>query len=357
MLAVGAGAEQAERYIEREDRLVIACYNSPESVTVSGDLKAIESLKSTLDSDGIFARIVRTGGQAYHSHHMDSVALKYSELLQNELGSHKSVSSLKRTVPMFSTVTGRPIEGTSILVTYWCKNLTSPVVFDQAMQNLLTDGPTFGIITEIGLHSTFSGATRQICAKANARPIIYLPSLQRGEDDQIQLLLLAGRLWTHNVPIDKAVATIVERRQSDGSILRKGGELLVDLQPYQWTYTREFWMESRQSREHRFALHARHDILGRKIPGTSSVEPTWRNILRHKELPWLKHHSVSEFERASLPLPDIYVAWWRSFISSSCLCCHGLGSCSTSQLPPPKASRPKQLHIEGCEYFIRSRYP
>jgi acyl transferase domain-containing protein len=81
MLAVGLGAAQVVPYIRQyQSRVVVACHNSPQSTTISGDSDAIDDLESVLVAEGIFARVVRTGGQAYHSHHMHEVSLRYLEL-------------------------------------------------------------------------------------------------------------------------------------------------------------------------------------------------------------------------------------------------------------------------------------
>lgn len=294
MLALGIGAHQVKPYLSGyESRLIIACHNSPRSVTVSGDSDAIDELKSTLDTDGVFARIVRTGGQAYHSHHMEPIASKYFDSLQAEISMLVPDVLLKPRVPMFSTVTGEILHNKSIHATYWVKNLNSPVLFNQAMQKMLSSDLAPNIVVEIGPHATFAEPMRQICAQTSLPSVTYLPTLKRNKNDHVQLLNLAGELWARSVPINTAVVTCEEQLLPDGSIRTRSGKLLVDLPPYQWTYTKQLWAESRSSREHRFLPYPRHDILGRIVVGTSTLEPVWRNVLRHQDLPWLKHHSVS----------------------------------------------------------------
>ncbi|KAF2475276.1 putative polyketide synthase [Lindgomyces ingoldianus] len=292
MLAVGLGADQLQEYMENyQHRLVVACHNSPHSSTVSGDADAIQELKATLDSSSVFARIVKTGGQAYHSHHMKSVAARYLPYLQLE---RKTLVGLQRkpAAVMFSTVHGCSATPEQLDNEYWCQNLTSPVLFSQAIQKMLVDHPKVNIVVEIGPHSTFSGPMRQIFAKANHHQVEYLSTLKRKEDDCTALLKLAGNLWTRNAPIDLKAVTSLEIHGKDETILTKRGTLLVDLPPYKWNYTKTLQAEGRHSKEHRFAPNPRHDILGRKVLGTTTLDPVWRNILRHKDLPWLRHHSL-----------------------------------------------------------------
>lgn len=56
--------------------------------------------------------------------------------------------------------------------------------------------------------------------------------------------------------------------------------------------SRPFWAESRSSREQRQPKSPRHDVLGQRVIGSSLAEPTWRNVLRVRDLPWLKHHHL-----------------------------------------------------------------
>jgi acyl transferase domain-containing protein len=293
MLAVGLGAQEVKAYLEgQEGLLVLACHNSPNSVTVSGDAEAVHELQSTLTTKGIFARMLKTGGQAYHSHHMAEVSSRYRKLLDLESRSLGSPSKDGQRLPMFSTVTGTLVDRPSMSAMYWCENLTSPVLFNQATHAMLKSDLEIKIIVEIGPHSTLSGPIRQICAAANLSSIHYMPSLKRGENDHAAILKLVGQLWAYHLPIDTEAVTSREYMEQDGSVVRENGKLLVDLPPYEWTYAKRHWAESRQSKEHRQSPYPRHDLLGRKVLGTSDIEPVWRNILRHKDLPWLKHHSV-----------------------------------------------------------------
>jgi len=55
MLAAGLGAEQVRGYLNEQSQLVqIACYNSPNSVTLSGNRSELEKIKDCLVNDGHF---------------------------------------------------------------------------------------------------------------------------------------------------------------------------------------------------------------------------------------------------------------------------------------------------------------
>ena len=78
MMAVGAGPDDVQPLLKglKTGRAVIACINSPSSITVSGDEDAITELQSVVEGKGFFNRKLRVG-MAYHSHHMELVADDY----------------------------------------------------------------------------------------------------------------------------------------------------------------------------------------------------------------------------------------------------------------------------------------
>ncbi|KAI4095110.1 MAG: hypothetical protein LQ344_001761 [Seirophora lacunosa] len=291
MLAVSLGAAEVLPYLEaHKNGVVVACHNSPHSVTLSGNAKAIGELKEYFETKGIFVRELRTAGKAYHSHHMTPVATEYKDLLESKDLSAARMPPTGRRCRMMSTVSNAFLADKRTDPAYWALNLENPVLFSQAIARLTHEMPHLDTIVEIGPHPALSGPIRQISA-ATDKVLSYLPTLKREENDVDQLLTLAGELWARNSPIDISEVTSIERSSSEGIVESVSGSLLVDLPPYQWNYSKKYVSEPRQSREHRGCQHARHDLLGRKIPGLSLAEPQWRNVLRLADLPWLKDHT------------------------------------------------------------------
>ncbi|KAH7032589.1 uncharacterized protein B0I36DRAFT_373300 [Microdochium trichocladiopsis] len=295
MLAVGIGAETLkEQYLSSPQMMEVevACYNSPTSVTLSGDVDAIQAVKGRLDADGVFTRMVSTGGKAYHSRHMADVASKYEELISQARADWAHASTADKAgwmnfqrgsgVAMISSVTSSLLAKDTVLDgTYWSKNLQSPVRFDQAIQKLLTTAKysDVDLMLEIGPHSALSGFIRQIQTHVGYKKADYLPTLLRNENGAVRLLQVAGELILRNYnTLNRA----------------KIGRTVVDLPLYQWNYERILWAESHLSREHRQPAFPRHDLLGQQIVGSSPLEPTWRNLLRLQDLPWLRHHRLGD---------------------------------------------------------------
>ncbi|KAL7757381.1 hypothetical protein ACKLNR_011908 [Fusarium oxysporum f. sp. zingiberi] len=195
---------------------------------------------------------------------------------------------------MVSSVTNSFLKENTVLDEKdWSANLTSPVLFNQAVQTALArKDMAIDTLIEIGPHSALSGPIRQIKDYLSADKIQYLPTLIRCARCAEQVLKLAGELFLRDYPIDLHRITAIEELSPSGKITSRRGHLIVDLPPYQWDKAKKFWAESRESKEHRSPRFPRHDILGQLTIGSSLKEPTWRNVLRLKDLPWLRDHSL-----------------------------------------------------------------
>ncbi|KAI1742845.1 hypothetical protein F4680DRAFT_27616 [Xylaria scruposa] len=302
MLAVGLGAPEVERYLSSfaiED-VCIACENSPSSVTLSGREKPISQLKEILAAEQIFARELPTG-RAYHSPHMASVGIAYDEMLAQALSGVSENDLLWRRPRscMVSSVTGEIVDSCceSLEPGYWSANLRNRVLFDTAVQQLGTNAMFESIthLVEIGPHSALAGPFKQIrLSSQNIRDrIAYVPSLKRNENDADRLLAVAGSLFVAGHAVD-----LEEVNMSNDSGIKndtrkqKTKHLLVDLPPYQWNYEKRYWAEPRASAEQRARAYPRHDVLGSRVSGLSKKSASWRNILRQRDLPWLKDHNL-----------------------------------------------------------------
>ena len=297
MLAVGLGADQVTGYLEGKDEHVcIAAMNSPGSVTLSGDETAIEALSTSLVKDGVFNRILRTSGTAYHSHHMMVIGGDYIDMLHHGADRLEKLGLADRTqrhsrVPWVSSVTpDRTIAEEDGLANYWRANLESPVRFSQAVMNMMspTHGPAPDVLIELGPHPALKGPLEQIL-KEIGKSAQYIPSLQRNIDGRESLLHLAGSLFGANAEIDLVAMNSVD---NEGEQAFVHGCTAVDLPAYQYMYGPVNYYESRQSKEYRLRDIARHDLLGSQVPGTSKIQPQWSNLLRVKDVPWLNDHRL-----------------------------------------------------------------
>ncbi|KAI1348949.1 hypothetical protein F5Y01DRAFT_290832 [Xylaria sp. FL0043] len=292
MLAVGLGANDVAKWLSSDPQKVcIACENSPGSVTLSGNTTEIFELARAMKKEGVFAQELKTG-RAYHSPHMAVVGDAYDIMLPQQLAglTEEDLSWRQPRSPMISSVTGELIIGDSVAPTYWSKNLRERVLFDTAVRRMGSDAE-FDHVTsfiEVGCHSALARAFKQI----NLKTRTYIPSLQRDRNDADQLLAVAGSLFLADYPIDLEGVNL-DLTESSRSVRKSTTQsLLVDLPTYQWNYEKNYWAEPRASAEARRRTHMRHDLLGTRVPGLSNTCRAWRNVLRHRDVPWLKEHSL-----------------------------------------------------------------
>ncbi|KAL7623513.1 hypothetical protein AAE478_007196 [Parahypoxylon ruwenzoriense] len=298
MLAVGLGPEKVSEYLGNQETAVkIAAINSPDSVTLSGEVDAIEELATTLNSDGVFNRLLRTGGNAYHSHHMIPLGSNYHDILScglrrvKDLGFSEEVQRYPRIQWASSVTPAKSLLDLDVTASYWRANLESPVRFSDAVLNLVSseDHP-IDILVELGPHGALKSPLDQIL-KRLGKSIPYVSSLKRKEDGRVSLLQLAGTLFCLNAEIDLISVNAVDGIQGTKSHLIHGCTA-VDLPPYQYTYGPVSYLEGRASKEYRLRDTPRHDLVGSKVVGNAKLRPQWRNILRLKDLPWLGDHRL-----------------------------------------------------------------
>ncbi|ATY64703.1 Beta-ketoacyl synthase [Cordyceps militaris] len=291
MLAVGADADVVNQRIsevgDAHGRMRIACFNSPSSVTVSGDAKAVNELRKLLVAEGTFNRMLPTNGAAYHSHQMESMNKEYTSSLQKKLSPKKKTSISAARI--FSSVTGKendlqmPLDGV-----YWAANLLSPVLFSQALREMCEakyDGKALDMIIEVGPHSQLGGAVKQtVKALKSSSGIAYTSVLKKGKKARQAFLECLGALHVCTATVDL--------NASNGFSATHAPKLLVDLPPYPFDHERSFWHETRISKDYRHRKHAPHELLGTFAHDTNRVEPRWRQFLSLKQTPWLKSHAV-----------------------------------------------------------------
>ncbi|KAF6790728.1 polyketide synthase [Colletotrichum sojae] len=291
MMAVGLGADEAWSYLAShgvdKGTVTVACVNSPSSVTLSGDLDAIEKLEKQFSQDQIFARKLKVKS-AYHSHHMLPMATEYLQslesIIQPKLKWNKIVYS--------SPVTGEIVQSPERLgPQHWVNNLLWPVLFSQSFEKMCistsdSSQPNVDFILEVGPHSALAGPIRQISKGSNLKDLSlpYTSCLIRGQNAATAMQSAAGALWCKGYPVDLAAVNCqhvhVERR------------VIADLPSYPWNHTNSFWQESRINVAHRNRKHIRHELLGSLLPGPASPSPIWRHFLKESDLPWLRDHLV-----------------------------------------------------------------
>ncbi|KAL8402829.1 hypothetical protein RB596_009256 [Gaeumannomyces avenae] len=317
MAAVGLDKDKTMAAIKRVDAMMdhgtleIACLNSQDSVTVSGDVGKLDALVEMLKNDKVFARRLNVE-IAYHSRHMKPIVDDYRRYMGDISSDLPAPAQEGQTPVYFSSLEGGLIP-TSRLQSpdYWVDNLVSPVRFHEAVTQLLQSDLNTGSLghgkeqitdlLEIGPHSALRGPLRSIIQQARgaaASKVGYETILKRNESAVDTSLGAAGTLFCRGFPVDLA-AVNRQRPAAAAAAGRLDGadgdpvKMLTDLPSYPFNHTKEYWLESRLSRNHRLRHAPRHELLGAPVPGWNRHgNAVWRNYIRRSENTWVEDHRV-----------------------------------------------------------------
>ncbi|KAK3348484.1 putative polyketide synthase [Neurospora tetraspora] len=287
MLAVGLGVEGVAPFLEKhQGKAWIACYNSPQSLTISGKKDALIKLADEIKGSGSFARLLQVD-LAYHSQLMGEFGDAYEDLLTNDQDFSVLDSPSSSSVTMFSSVTAQKLTDASPTnALYWKTNMISPVRFNEALTAMAKqagdESPDF--LIEIGPSGALAGPISQVLKSLpNAGEISYCAAWARGDNAAKALHDVAGRLFVAGFPI-----SLSHVNQYDDTKVRT----VVDLPNYSWNHSVKYWHENATSRDWRFRKFAHHDLIGSKILGTPWQCPIWRKHLRLEDVPWLRDHQI-----------------------------------------------------------------
>ncbi|KEQ90223.1 hypothetical protein AUEXF2481DRAFT_71742 [Aureobasidium subglaciale EXF-2481] len=322
MLAVGLSRDECIPYIGtlKTGEVVVACVNSPSSVTISGDLAAIEELEQALIRDKVFCRRLRVDA-AYHSHHMFGIADAYRVALSQELRTGREFDS---SIIYSSPVTGDRIESKDTISSpeHWVRNMVQPVEFLDCLSNMCQDAsgaPTIDILLEIGPAAALQGPIRQILSmeKLQKASITYLPCLRRGQDAVSTMQEMACTLIGSGAPV--RLGSINFPHGSNGL------QVLTDLDTYPWNHHISHWAESRMSKTLRGRELPVHDLLGTPTLDSNPFSKHWRHIIRPSEIPWVREHKF----QSNIIYPG---AGYVSMAIEACRQSHGFTAVSSYEL-------------------------
>lgn len=287
MMAVGGSPETIAEIIATvaPGEVHVACVNSPQSVTVSGEVEGVDKLLEALQAKGMFARKLKVD-TAYHSPHMQMVAEEYFEAIA-DITPQLETSPEREGCKMYSSVTGAVINDASELgPAYWVRNLVSPVQFAPAVQNLArSKDSNLDVLVEVGPHSALQGPSTQSLKAVGLSDIPYHSVLSRGSSALDTALNLAGTLFSRAYPVnfDNINQVITTSRRS---------KPLVDLPTYPWNHGNTYWAESRLAKEHRLREPSQSGLLGAPYPSLVAQEKIWRGQIKLTDIPWVADHKI-----------------------------------------------------------------
>ncbi|KAK0184742.1 polyketide synthetase [Armillaria mellea] len=196
MAAIAAAEDVIRQYLNNlgiSESVVIAVFNGPDSHVASGEAGCVKALVSAVKRDGIRATTLNVD-QGFHS---PSIVPALSALGETIL--EHDLPNRPLQVPMFSTVTGRPIRTQSSLPsTYWVDHARNPVLFSQALDELRSD-KSINTVLDIGPQQTFWGLSQRLVDKTK------IPfSGKKGTNQEMALLKGLADLYQAGAALDLA---------------------------------------------------------------------------------------------------------------------------------------------------------
>jgi myxalamid-type polyketide synthase MxaE and MxaD len=242
-------------------RVSVGAINGPSSTVLSGEVEALTELVAELERRGVDCRRVQVDVAAHSP--------QTEELREEVRTALEGILPRPQRVPIYSTVTGGPIEGTMLGVDYWVRNLREPVRFFEAVSRLCAEGHR--VFLEVGPHPVLTQAVEETLRHLGHTGKI-LASTRRGEDERGAMLEGLGALYVDGHPV-----------HFQGVYPEGGG--VTRLAPYPWQ-RRRFWLEAPPVTEPVAAPRdgAGHPLLGLRVE-SSLHEGThhWEVRLEAKE--------------------------------------------------------------------------
>ncbi|KAF6807279.1 polyketide synthase [Colletotrichum musicola] len=186
-------------------------------------------------------------------------------------GPEKAIDAISSPIPMVSAVTGEVVRP-AVLATaqYWVDNMVSPVRFADALGALTSQSSSWKMgfrgnitdVVEIGPTAALRRPVADTLAKAGPR----------AKNMRYSSVLYRNR---------SAVETMLD------------GGFLVDCPQYPFGHSKEYWAESRISRDYRLRGAVKGETLGFRASDWNPLAPRWRNFLSVESMPWLADHNIS----------------------------------------------------------------
>nr|APD71869.1 type I polyketide synthase 4 [Streptomyces sp.] len=271
MASVLAGQEEVlVRIVRWDGRLSVAAANGPSACVVSGDPDAVDAFVASCEEDRIRARRIRGADAAGHSAQV--------EALRDRLLDELAVRPVPSALPLYSTVTGGPMDTTGLDGDYWYRNARQTVQFNDAARAILADGHR--VFIEVSPHPVLTVPLQGIADDAGV-PVALVPTLRRDEGGQDRFLgALAHAASTGAVPDWDTVFPEDCRR--------------VELPAYAFQRER-YWLDSLPSAGDVSAAGLQpsgHPLLSAAVTVADTDHTVLTGRLSLRTHPWLADHAV-----------------------------------------------------------------
>lgn len=269
MTAVGLGENAARELLKQvglSRTLSVAGINSSNSVTVAGEIAALERLEAAMVELKVFHKRLDLD-YAFHSPAMDTIGADIAQTLAD-------LRPGDTRIPFYSSVTGARLDGTALRVDYWWRNIREPVRFEQAIKSILAQGVK--VFAEVGPHALLRGYISS-CLRDEDIQGRVIPTVLRDDDSP-------GRIWSATCQIAIAGAPL------DWKALFPRRGRFVQLPNYPWQRERHWHSVSPESYQ-RLNRHREHPLLGYRL---HESEWAWETQVDTQLFPTLADHVIGE---------------------------------------------------------------
>ncbi|MBP2472364.1 polyketide synthase 12 [Crossiella equi] len=267
MASVPLPLAEAQRLAEPHG-LSVAAVNGPASIVLAGPAEGIAALVA---ADERVRRI--DVDYASHSAYVEEIREELLEVLA-------PIRPRTGTVPLYSAVTGKPVDGTGLDARYWFTNLRQRVDFAGAVAALSADG--FDVFAELSPHPVLTTAVEHtVTESAPDSPVATTGTLRRDAGGTTQLLQSLAVLHAAGCPVD------LSRAWPEGTPL-------VPLPTYAFAHER-YWLEGRRTSGDPASVGLTatgHPLLGAATHLPSAGRTVLSGSLSPATLPWLADHEV-----------------------------------------------------------------
>ncbi|KGJ03782.1 hypothetical protein IT41_12645 [Paracoccus halophilus] len=268
MLAVGLSADKVAPYLDGYQALVsIGAVNGPATITLAGDETALGEIAERLSDDGIFNRALQVE-TAYHSPIMDPLLDPLEQGLNG-------LSPQPAKIPVYSTVTGLPVEADDFGAAYWRRNVRDCVRFADTIDEIINDGHE--CFLEIGPHPVLGNALRECLLAANIGGVLA-STLRRQQPEVRSILRGIAALHVAGCAIDWEI------------FHSRHDRAFVDLPSYPWQ-RRTYWSESPAAREDRLGTPKQGGLLGLQM---EMPDPAWAASINRNRYSYILDHCVED---------------------------------------------------------------
>ncbi|MFI7344515.1 SDR family NAD(P)-dependent oxidoreductase, partial [Streptomyces sp. NPDC050085] len=244
----------------------IAAANGPATTVVSGSVDAIDALVAICENREIRARKIPVD-YASHCIHVEAI---HTQILSALDGIQPQTTN----IAFYSTVTGQPIDTSTLTAEYWYTNLRNQVRFHETVELLHQDGYRHFIessphpVLTIGLQQTFDD-----------RPATIHPTLRRDHGHHLPHALADAH--THGLPVNWHLPQSTTPPD--------------DLPTYAFQRQR-YWLNTPAAGGDPAQLglgSPAHPLLGAAVTAAEDGTVLLTGVLSTRALPWLVDHAVS----------------------------------------------------------------